>query len=90
MERPQEPRLDLRLGDLRRFVSAEELNTPLPEQLDDVMIWAHPETPDMVETRPVPAGLGGLIWAVWHPTQIWRLFVPDPNLKTTDEDPSQR
>jgi hypothetical protein len=78
--------LDLRLGDLRRIVKAEELDTPLPEQLDDVTIWAHPETPDMVETRPVPGGLGGVFWGIWHPTQLWRLFVPDPNLRWPEEE----
>jgi len=83
---PKEFQLDLRLGDLRRFVSAEELDTPIPEQLDDVTIWAHSETPDMVETRPVPGGLGGIFWGIWHPTQFWRLFVPDPNLRIQEED----
>jgi hypothetical protein len=78
--------LDLRLGDLSRIVRREELDTPLPDQLDDVTIWGHPETPDMVETRPVPGGLAGIFWAAWHPTQLWRLFVPDPNLRMPEDD----
>jgi len=77
--------LDLRLPELRRFIGREELDTPLPEQLDDVMIWAHPETSDMMKTRPVPGGLGGIFWGLWHPTQFWRLFVPDPNLRMPPE-----
>ena len=83
---PREAPLDLRLGDLRRIVSPEELFTPLPDELDEVTVWGHTETPDMVETRPVPGGLAGIAWAMWHPSKLWRLFVPDPNLEILDED----
>jgi hypothetical protein len=73
------PKLDLRLGDLRRFVSAEDLDAPWTTDLDEVVIRPRREPPDLPERRAVPAGLGGLVWGVRNPTQSWRLFVPDPN-----------
>ncbi|MFN5011877.1 MAG: hypothetical protein ACK5F5_11785 [Gammaproteobacteria bacterium] len=73
------PRLDLRLGDLRRFVSAEDLYAPWTTDLDEVVIRPRREPPDLPERRAVPTGLGGLVWGVRNPIQSWRLFVPDPN-----------
>ena len=73
------PNLDLRLGDLRRFVPAEVLHEPWTPELDEVVIRPRREPPDLPERRAVPQGLGGLWWAAQRPTQAWRLFVPDPN-----------
>ena len=75
-------RLDLRPGDLRRFVSAEELYAPWTLELDEVVIRPRREPPDLPERRAVPQGLGGLWWAAQRPTQAWRLLVPDPNAST--------
>ena len=72
-------RLDLRPGDLRRFVPAETLHAPWTQELDEVVIRPRHEPPDLPERRAVPQGLGGLWWAAQRPTQSWRLFVPDPN-----------
>jgi hypothetical protein len=82
--------LDLRLGDVRRYVPAREWTAPLPEQLEEVEVVGRTGTPDMVETRPVPMGLGALFFAVRHPTQIWRIFVPDPNFQLPEEDRSNK
>jgi hypothetical protein len=82
--------LDLRLGDVRRYVPTREWSAPLPEQLEDVEVIGRKGTPDMVETRPVPMGLGALFFAARHPTQIWRIFVPDPNFELPERDPSNR
>ena len=82
--------LDLRLGDIRRYVPVREWTAPLPEQLEDVEVVGRKGTPDMVETRPVPMGLGALFFAVRHPTQIWRIFVPDPNFQLPEEDRSNK
>lgn len=82
--------LDLRLGDIRRYVPPREWTAPLPEQLEDVEVVGRKGTPDMVETRPVPMGLGALFFAARHPTQIWRIFVPDPNFQLPEEDRSNK
>jgi hypothetical protein len=84
-------RLDLRPGDLRRFVPAETLYAPWTLELDEVVIRPRREPPDLPERRAVPQGLGGLWWAAQRPTQAWRLFVPDPNaaavLPRSPDDP---
>lgn len=77
------PKLDLRFGDLRGFVSAAELYAPWTTELDEVVIRPRREPPDLPERRAVPQGLGGLWWAAQRPTQSWRLFVPDPNALDT-------
>jgi hypothetical protein len=82
--------LDLRLGDIRRHVPARQWSAPLPERLEDVEVIGRQGTPDMVETRPVPMGLGALFFAARHPTQIWRIFVPDPNFQLPEEDRSNK
>ena len=90
---PAAPKLDLRFGDLRRFVSEGELYAPWTMDLDEVVIRPRRGPPDLPERRAVPTGLGGLLWGVRNPTQSWRLFVPDLNAPApplrSPEDPQQ-
>jgi len=72
-------KLDLRLGDLRRFVDPADLATPLPRDLDEIIIRSRPLPADIPEQRILPKGLSGLWWGATHPTQAWRLLAPDPN-----------
>lgn len=73
------PRLDLRKGDLRRFIPPEQLNEPWTAELDEIVVQSRRRTPpDIPENRAVPSGLGGLVWAAQQPTEAWRLLVPDP------------
>lgn len=80
-------KLDLRLGNIRRYVPEQLWASPLPGEMEAVEVVGRPGTPDMAETRPVPGGLGGLWWAVRRPGQAWRLLLPDPN--GTDDSPSE-
>lgn len=73
------PRLDLRIGDMRRHVPRQDLLAPWTSELDEVVIRPRRTPPDLPERRAVPQGLGGLFWAARNPGQTWRLFVPDPN-----------
>ena len=77
-------KLDLRLGDIRRYVPEHIWATPVAEELENVEVVGRPGTPDMVETRPIPGGLGGLWWAARRPGKAWRLLVPDQNREETD------
>jgi hypothetical protein len=72
-------KLDLRLGDLRRHVDPADLYTPLPRDLDEIIIRSRPLPEDIPEQRVLPKGLNGLWWGVNNPTQAWRLLAPDPN-----------
>lgn len=63
------PPLDLRLGDIRKFVPTEELDTPLDAAIDEVVVRSPRVRSRLPERMPIPRGVGGLGW----------LFVPDPN-----------
>jgi len=71
--------LDLRLGDIRKLVPTEELDTPLDAAIDEVVVRSPRARSRLPERMPIPRGVGGLGWLLDHPTQFWRLFVPDPN-----------
>jgi hypothetical protein len=73
------PPLDLRLGDIRKFVPTEELDTPVNAAIDEVVVRSPRVRSRLPERMPIPRGVGGLGWLLDHPTQFWRLFVPDPN-----------
>ncbi len=70
--------LDLRVGDIRRYVPAEILDTPIEEQLEEIIVNGERPAP-LPEQRVVPQGLGALFYGVAHPTQAWRILLPDPN-----------
>ena len=73
------PRLDLRKGDLRRFIPPEQLYEPWTAELDEIVVQSRRRPPpDIPENRAVPGGLAGLLWAAQQPTEAWRLLVPDP------------
>ena len=72
-------KLDLRLGDLRRYVDPADLYVPLPRDLDEIIIRSRPLPADIPEQRILPKGLNGLWWGANNPTQAWRLLAPDPN-----------
>jgi len=73
------PKLDLRVGDVRRVLPPSEWAQPLPADLDEIIIRSRKTEPDIALRKAVPQGLGGLFWAATRPTEAWRLLVPDPN-----------
>ena len=68
--------LDLKAPDIRRVVSEATLNEPLPDEYE---LRQEQEQVEVEGTRPevyVPGGLMTIPWAVMHPTQAWRIFLP--------------
>lgn len=70
--------LDLRLGDIRKFISPEELSTPLDDSLDEVVIRSPRVRSQLQRQIPSVFGKDGPRWLWSDPTQIWRLVLPDP------------
>jgi hypothetical protein len=71
--------LDLRAPDIRRVVSEQTLKEPLPDEYE---LRQEQEQVEVEGTRPeiyVPGGLMTIPWAVMHPTQAWRIFLPVPS-----------
>ena len=72
--------LDLSIGDISRYVDAARLATPLPEELEEIIVWGR--VPGAAaEQRLIPQGLGAIAYAVANPLQSWRILAPDPNLQ---------
>jgi hypothetical protein len=74
--------LDLRAPDIRRLVPETELKERLPDEYE---MHEQQEQVQVEGTRPevhVPGGLMTLPWAVMHPTQAWRIFLPVPSSQT--------
>jgi len=75
--------LDLRAPDIRTLVSEAELR----ERVEDEWAIREREQEQQVRVeaaRPevyVPGGIASLPWAIRHPTQAWRIFLPVPQAK---------
>ena len=75
--------LDLRLGDLTRFLDPREFTLPLPAELEEIIVNGRRPEP-LPEHGVIPSGLGALAYALRNPTQAWRILVPDPNVRIAD------
>jgi hypothetical protein len=68
--------LDLHAPDIRRVFSQAELQRRLPEpgeeQQETVQVQGEREM------APISVGIMALPWAIRHPTQAWRIFMPMP------------
>jgi hypothetical protein len=67
--------LDLKAPDVRRVAPAILLHEP------DEPIDMEQQQVEVEGTRPevyIPGGIASLPWAVMHPTQAWRIFMPVP------------
>lgn len=70
--------MDLSAPDIRRIMPAES-QTPLMETGDDDATNVPPDTVQVKSaknTPDVPGGILSVFWAMWHPTQAWRIVAP--------------
>jgi hypothetical protein len=79
---PTKP-LDLRVGDVRRYMMPNEyravLGAPDAEK-NTVVVEARRELLPVDYEKPIPMGpLMPLWWGLTHPTESWRIFLPDIN-----------
>lgn len=82
---PAKP-LDLRIGDIRKYMTPEDfraLSAP-PDDSDTVVVQADAPRVPMKSKLDVPHGIIAPFWALAHPTQAWRIFLPDPRVKIDD------
>jgi hypothetical protein len=53
--------------------------TTSADGLEEVTVTAPEELlPMRDETQEIPGGVAALLWAIAHPTQSWRIFLPIP------------
>ncbi len=73
-------RLDLRVGDIRKYMTPEEfraLITGREEDRNTIVVQADAPLLPMKSELDVPGGILAPFWALAHPTSAWRLFLPD-------------
>ena len=74
--------LDLRIGDVRKYMMPNEFQATLSAPDADkntVVVEGTRGVPPLKSQQPVPAGIIAPFWALAHPLQSWRVFVPDVN-----------
>jgi hypothetical protein len=71
--------MDLRAPDISRIFPRTELQQKLPEPGEErVESQESVRVSGTRELAPVSVGLMALPWAIRHPTQAWRIFMPIP------------
>jgi hypothetical protein len=77
-------RLDLTLGDMSRYFSAEQLAASRDESLEEIVVnGRRPE--DLPDRRAVPMGVfPALFYAATRPLDAWRIVAPVPNFHIPD------
>lgn len=70
--------MDLRAPDIAKIFPRTELQEKLPDPVDEHEVQDTVQVSGTREYAPVSVGLLALPWAVLHPTQAWRIFMPLP------------
>jgi len=73
--------LKLQVGDVRKYMMPSEYRAAIgaPDADKSTIVVEGQRVLPVKSTDPVAAGILAPFWAVAHPTQAWRIFVPDPN-----------
>lgn len=83
---PPQKSLDLSIGRLNAFMAPKEWFSPLPAEIDEVIVRGRRQPGELPDHKAVPQGLGGLLWGLRNPTESWRLLLPDPNVTVPTRD----
>ena len=87
--------LNLRVGDIRSYMLPDEYSEALGAPDADsntVIVEGKRELLPMKSEQAVPGGLIAPFWAIAHPLQSWRIFVPDVQNAPKDHprDPDEK
>lgn len=83
-------RLDLRVGDVRNYMTPEEFQALINGREDErntIVVQADAPLAPMRSDLDVPGGIIAPFWALAHPTQAWRLFLPDARVNIKNIPP---
>ena len=73
---------DLRVGDVRKYMMPNEfqatLNAPDADK-NIVVVEGTRDLPPLKSEQQIPNAIMAPFWALAHPLQSWRIFVPDVN-----------
>lgn len=86
--KPATKPLDLSIRDVRNYMMprefAEVLGAPNADE-NTVLVEGKRELLPMKSEQPVPGGIIAPFWALAHPLQSWRIFLPDVAHAPKDE-----
>lgn len=90
-EIPASQPLDLRIGDVRKYMTPEEFRALInaTDEANTVIVKADAPLVPMKSALDVPGGILAPFWALAHPTQAWRLFLPDARIDITKIPPPE-
>lgn len=86
------PPLDLRLRDIREYLTPEQFQQLLEgRDVDDHTVIVRADAPlaPMKSELDVPGGIIAPFWALANPHKAWRLFLPDPRVDITRIPPPE-
>lgn len=84
--------LDLRLGDIRRYITPEEYRALMgapAQEANTVVVKADAPLLPMKSSHDIPGGILTPFWALANPHKIWRLVLPDPRIDITKIPPPE-
>jgi hypothetical protein len=79
---PTKKPLDLRVGDVRKYMMPNEFQATLSAPDADkntVVVEGTRDLPPLKSQQPIPNAIIAPFWAMAHPLQAWKIFVPDVN-----------
>jgi hypothetical protein len=85
-------RLDLRVGDIRNYMTPEEfraLLTGREEERNTIVVQADAPLLPMKSDLDVPGGIIAPFWALANPHKAWRLLLPDPRVNILNIPPAE-
>lgn len=79
---PAKRPLDLRIGDVRKYMMPNEFQAALSAPDADkntVVVEGTRDLPPLKSQQQIPGAIIAPFWAMAHPLQAWKIFVPDVN-----------
>jgi hypothetical protein len=73
--------LDLRAPDIHQVFSAADLQRPLDDPEEQLYVQETVQVEGQRQLAPVSIGIMAVPWAILHPTQAWRIFMPMTDAK---------
>jgi hypothetical protein len=73
--------LDLRAPDIHAVFSAAELQQTLEDPDEQLYVQETVQVEGQRQLAPVSIGIMAIPWAILHPTQAWRIFMPVTDAK---------
>ncbi len=73
--------LDLRAPDIHQVFAAADLQRPLDDPEEQLYVQETVQVEGQRQLTPVSIGIMAVPWAILHPTQAWRIFMPVTDAK---------